>query len=552
MTKILDKADHDHLKEVNTISESEDANSTNRKDTSPTTSPLTVKTSPSGDSLHHTEIKLIKSASFPLKINRKAGLASHNEEYTWKNLPSSPFRSLIQAFYTDQRLKLEIAYGKRMGFYQMKGDIGTGNFSKVKVAMHTLTKERVAVKILDKSKMDDRTKRLLSGEISSMEKLHHPNIIRLFEVMHSKSKLFLVMEYAGGGELFSRLTSQGKLTENDAKTVFSQILSAIDHMHRHKIIHRDLKAENVFFAEKRVVKVGDFGFSIKAHGSIDQLDTFCGSPPYAAPELFRDSYYYGEYVDIWALGILLYFTVTGTMPFRAETVGKLKRKILLGHYTVPSHVSSDCKHLIQSILRLDPQRRISLNDIAQSCWLTGVSLPSRNSFLNLNPASIVRQEAHPEEAYALYMLDKLGIREEELSNLAMTDSAFHVTKDMERERRNTDDNEFQVNLDQSNAIIGTYRILLNRAHLKLKDSTKEDLMKFSAITNHITGRNIAVSDQDTRLCTFCKSLSVVSLKSKEPDNDTSLGNDTPSSSHFIRKKKNERHSNVKSKLCTIL
>lgn len=551
MTKILDQTDNGQWEEAKTFSESEGTNSIIPKNI-PATSPMKVETSASGDASLQKEIKLIKSASFPMKINRNA-LVGHSGEYSWNTLPTSPFSSLVHAFYTDQRLKLEIAYGKRMGFYHMKGDIGTGNFSKVKVAMHTLTKERVAVKILDKSKMDERTKRLLSGEISNMEKLHHPNIIRLFEVMHSKSKLFLVMEYAGGGELFSRLTSQGKMAENEAKTVFSQILSAIDHMHRHKIIHRDLKAENVFFAEKRIVKVGDFGFSIKAHGSIDQLDTFCGSPPYAAPELFRDSYYYGEYVDIWALGILLYFTVTGTMPFRAETVGKLKRKILLGHYTVPSHVSLDFKHLIQSILRLDPKQRISLHDIAQSSWLTGVSLPSRNSFLNLNPASIVRKEAHPEEAYALYMLNKLGINEEELSNVAMTDSGLHVSKDMERERRNTDENDFKVNLDQNNAIIGTYRILLNRAHLKLTECTKEDLLKFSAITNLITGRDVAVSNQDTRLCSFCKTLSVVSLKSKEPGSDKALSRNTASDSNLIpKRKKAVPRSNVKSKFCVIL
>uniref|UniRef100_A0A672RXJ7 non-specific serine/threonine protein kinase n=1 Tax=Sinocyclocheilus grahami TaxID=75366 RepID=A0A672RXJ7_SINGR len=226
----------------------------------------------------------------------------------------------------------ELTVGRRVGFYKVRGQIGCGNFSKVNLAVHALTKDKVAIKIMDKMRLDLQTQWMLSREIFNMESLYHPNLLQLYEVLETPSRLYLVLEFAGGGDLHTRISSGGKLSDQESKIVFAQILSAVKYMHENNIIHRDMKAENVLYTTNSCIKVADFGFSKRVNNRNQALDTFC---------------------DVWAMGVLLFFIVTGTFPFHADTVAKLRQSVLEGAYVLPTWVSAPCQRLIRGNLRSD-------------------------------------------------------------------------------------------------------------------------------------------------------------------------------------------------------
>ncbi|CAM1329091.1 NIM1K (predicted) [Pycnogonum litorale] len=322
------------------------------------------------------EAKLSNSAHFQFGQLKELRDSDSNDYSRSQEInQATPLERLQIGLKTDPEWIKELDSGKRIGFYKIRGSLGSGNFSRVNMAVHCLTKERTAMKIIDKAKLDSKTLNMLNREISNMEKVHHPNIVRLYEVIETSAKFHLVMECAEGGELFAKVINDGRMPEPEARPIFTQIVSAIEHLHNYSIVHRDLKAENIFLAGPRKVKLGDFGFSRYLSRLSDALTTFCGSPPYAAPELFQDDSYVGPYVDLWALGILLYFMVTAQMPFKAQNVTRLKKNIIEGEYIIPAYVSQHCQDLIEALLQHLPHERISIDKIKECRWLEGHEWP---------------------------------------------------------------------------------------------------------------------------------------------------------------------------------
>ncbi|XP_064587999.1 serine/threonine-protein kinase SIK3 isoform X2 [Zonotrichia leucophrys gambelii] len=201
-----------------------------------------------------------------------------------------------------------------------------------------------------------------------MKMLCHPHIIRLYQVMETERMIYLVTEYASGGEIFDHLVAHGRMAEKEARRKFKQIVAAVNFCHCRNIVHRDLKAENLLLDANLNIKIADFGFSnIFTPGQL--LKTWCGSPPYAAPELFEGKEYDGPKVDIWSLGVVLYVLVCGALPFDGSTLQNLRARVLSGKFRIPFFMSTECEHLIRHMLVLDPSKRLSMEQICKHKWM---------------------------------------------------------------------------------------------------------------------------------------------------------------------------------------
>ncbi|KAJ8514810.1 hypothetical protein ONZ45_g7707 [Pleurotus djamor] len=261
----------------------------------------------------------------------------------------------------------------KLGEYTVIQDIAEGTFGKVKMAVHTVTGHKVAMKFISKAVIhQSKTKVRVQREVEYMRKLRHPHIVKLYEVISTPMDIIIVLEYAGG-ELFNYIVHHGRMPEHRARRFFQQIVSGVEYSHRLGIVHRDLKPENVLLDDDLNVKIADFGLSNEIiDGSF--LKTSCGSPNYAAPEVISGQLYTGPEIDVWSCGVILYVMLCGKLPFEDDDVTTLFSKITQGIYTTPHHVSSDARNLIASMLVVDPLKRITIPDIIEHPFFV-VDLP---------------------------------------------------------------------------------------------------------------------------------------------------------------------------------
>ncbi|XP_067888666.1 SNF-related serine/threonine-protein kinase isoform X1 [Heterodontus francisci] len=263
--------------------------------------------------------------------------------------------------------------GKIAGLYDLDKTLGRGHFAVVKLARHVFTGEKVAVKVIDKTKLDSVATGHLFQEVRCMKLVQHPNIVRLYEVIDTQTKLYLILELGDGGDMFDYIMKhEDGLSEDLAKKYFAQIVHAISYCHKLHVVHRDLKPENVvFFEQQGIVKLTDFGFSNKFQPG-KKLTTSCGSLAYSAPEILLGDEYDAPAVDIWSLGVILFMLVCGQPPFQEANDSETLTMIMDCKYTVPSRVSKQCKDLINRMLQRDPKRRASLEEIENHPWLLGI------------------------------------------------------------------------------------------------------------------------------------------------------------------------------------
>ncbi|XP_076026929.1 serine/threonine-protein kinase MARK2 isoform X14 [Genypterus blacodes] len=305
-----------------------------------------------------------------------------------------------------------------IGNYRLLKTIGKGNFAKVKLARHVLTGKEVAVKIIDKTQLNSSSLQKLFREVRIMKMLNHPNIVKLFEVIETEKTLYLVMEYASGGEVFDYLVAHGRMKEKEARAKFRQIVSAVQYCHQKCIVHRDLKAENLLLDADMNIKIADFGFSNEFTLG-NKLDTFCGSPPYAAPELFQGKKYDGPEVDVWSLGVILYTLVSGSLPFDGQNLKELRERVLRGKYRIPFYMSTDCENLLKKFLILNPSKRGSLEQqIMRDRWMNvGHEEEELKPYIEPQPdyKDPRRSETSP---YCVYvdMMVQMGFSQEEIQD----------------------------------------------------------------------------------------------------------------------------------------
>nr|XP_034979156.1 NUAK family SNF1-like kinase 2 [Zootoca vivipara] len=258
--------------------------------------------------------------------------------------------------------------------YEFLETLGKGTYGKVKKARERSGK-LVAIKSIRKDKIKDEQDLVhIRREIEIMSSLNHPHIIAVHEVFENSSKIVIVMEYASKGDLYDYISERQRLTEQEARHFFRQVVSAIYYCHKNGIVHRDLKLENILLDANGNIKIADFGLS-NVFQQDRFLQTFCGSPLYASPEIVNGRPYKGPEVDSWSLGVLLYILIHGAMPFDGQDYKTLVKQISSGDYREPTKLSEACG-LIRWMLMVNPERRATIEDIASHWWVNwGYKVP---------------------------------------------------------------------------------------------------------------------------------------------------------------------------------
>ncbi|XP_031159621.1 serine/threonine-protein kinase BRSK2-like isoform X6 [Sander lucioperca] len=257
-----------------------------------------------------------------------------------------------------------------VGPYRLEKTLGKGQTGLVKLGVHCITGQKVAIKIVNREKLSESVLMKVEREIAILKLIEHPHVLKLHDVYENNKYLYLVLEHVSGGELFDYLVKKGRLTPKEARKFFRQIISALDFCHSHSICHRDLKPENLLLDEKNNIRVADFGMaSLQVGDSL--LETSCGSPHYACPEVIRGEKYDGRRADVWSCGVILFALLVGALPFDHDNLRQLLEKVKSGVFHMPHFIPPDCQALLKGMIEVNPDKRLTLEAIQKHPWYQG-------------------------------------------------------------------------------------------------------------------------------------------------------------------------------------
>ncbi|XP_016430974.1 serine/threonine-protein kinase BRSK2-like [Sinocyclocheilus rhinocerous] len=257
-----------------------------------------------------------------------------------------------------------------VGPYRLEKTLGKGQTGLVKLGIHCVTCQKVAIKIVNREKLSESVLMKVEREIAILKLIEHPHVLKLHDVYENKKYLYLVLEHVSGGELFDYLVKKGRLTPKEARKFFRQIISALDFCHSHSICHRDLKPENLLLDEKNNIRIADFGMASLQVGE-SLLETSCGSPHYACPEVIRGEKYDGRKADVWSCGVILFALLVGALPFDDDNLRNLLEKVKLGVFHMPHFIPPDCQNLLRGMIEVDATKRFTLEQIQKHTWYIG-------------------------------------------------------------------------------------------------------------------------------------------------------------------------------------
>ena len=341
---------------------------------------------------------------------------------------------------------------KKIGNYILLNNIGKGTFSKVTLGYHILTNELVAIKILQKNKIQDKIDvERINREMLILKMLCHPNISQLYETLSTIHNFYIIMEYIEGGDLFEFISTNKYLSEIQSCIFFRQLISTIEYLNKLNISHRDIKPENILLdSEKKNIKLIDFGlsnFTLKN----EKLKSSCGSPCYASPEMISGKPYNGITTDIWSCGIVLYCMLVGALPFDDEDIHILYQQIREGKFYLPSTLSNEGIDLLKRLLIVDPEKRISISEIKKHPWFNidkcilyeGVILSEKKISVDYNSISDVKNK---------YFIDEKDVTEEDIANMIKSNvcNKYTSTYYLYRKSKKLSNDEFKERSHSAN------------------------------------------------------------------------------------------------------